>query len=138
MHEDLRRQSEIKRGSDRALGFVFATFFLIVGCWPLINVRPPRIWAIALALAFLLIALWQPARLASLNRLWTAFGLLLHRLVSPLILGAMFFLVITPFAIIARILGKDSLRIRLDRASDSYWITREPPGPAPDSMRNQF
>ena len=88
--------------------------------------------------AFLAAALVWPGVLAPLNRLWTRFGLLLHRLVSPLVLGVMFFLVITPMGLVMRALGKDPLRLQRDRAARTYWIDRQPPGPAPDSLNNQF
>lgn len=97
-----------------------------------------RLWALILAGVFLLLSLLLPASLAPLNRLWTKFGMLLHHIVSPLALGILFFLVVTPIALIMRIFGKDPLRLRLDRSASSYWIERTPPGPAADSLKNQF
>jgi hypothetical protein len=97
-----------------------------------------RGWAIVVAAASLATALLRPSLLAPLNRLWTWVGLLLHRVVSPLVLGVLFFLVVTPVGLLMRARGKDPLRLRSDRVSNSYWIERRPPGPAPDSMRNQF
>jgi hypothetical protein len=88
--------------------------------------------------AFLAAALLRPAVLAPLNRVWTRFGLLLHRIVSPVVLGIMFFVVITPMGLIMRALGKDPLRLRLEREARSYWIERRPPGPPPDTLNNQF
>ena len=87
---------------------------------------------------FLLVALGFPSILAPLNRLWLRFGLLLHRIVSPLVLGIMFFLVITPMGLLMRAFGKDLLRLKFDRAAASYWIERTPPGPPPESMADQF
>lgn len=138
VHEDLQRQHEVKRGSDRALGFVFAIFFFAIGCWPLFGGASVRAWAIGLALVFLVVALVRPRFLAPLNRFWVWTGLVLHRVVNPLVLGALFFVVVTPMSLLMRALGKDPLRLRFDRAAGSYWIERHPPGPAPDSMRNQF
>ena len=138
MHEDFGRQHRIGAGSERTLGLVFAAFFLIIGCLPLSHAGAVRGWAIAVAAASLATALLRPSLLAPLNRLWTWVGLLLHRVVSPLVLGALFFLVVTPVGLLMRARGKDPLRLRLDRGADSYWIDRRPPGPAPDSMRNQF
>ena len=66
------------------------------------------------------------------------FGLLLHRVTNPLLMGLVFFLAVTPTAFIMRLMGKDPLRLRIDRSAKSYWIDREPPGPEPDTMRNQF
>lgn len=138
LHEDFRRQHRVEAGSERTLGLVFAAFFLIIGCLPLGGGGAVRGWAIVVAAACLATALLRPSLLAPLNRLWTWVGLLLHRVVSPLVLGALFFLVVTPIGLLMRARGKDPLRLRLDRASNSYWIERRPPGPAPDSMRNQF
>ena len=138
MHEDLKRGHQVERGSDRTLGLVFGAFFLIIGSWPLIGGNAVRVWAIVVAAAFLAAAGVRPAVLAPLNRAWTWIGLLLHRVVSPVVLGAVFFLVVTPTGLLMRALGKDPLRLRLDRSAGSYWIERRPPGPAPDSMRNQF
>jgi len=88
--------------------------------------------------AFLVVAWLRPAVLAPLNRAWTRFGLLLHRIVSPIVLGVMFFVVITPMGLVMRALGKDPLRLRYDREARTYWIDRRPPGPAPDTLNNQF
>jgi hypothetical protein len=76
--------------------------------------------------------------LAPLNRLWLKFGLLLHKVVSPIVLGVMFFLVITPIGLTMRAFGKNPLRLKLDKQSGSYWIERVPPGPAPESLKDQF
>jgi hypothetical protein len=76
--------------------------------------------------------------LSPLNRLWLRFGLLLHKIVSPLVLGIMFFLVITPIGLLMRAVGKDLLRLKFDKRSSSYWIERLPPGPPPESLKDQF
>ncbi|MBT3401824.1 MAG: hypothetical protein HN420_17765, partial [Rhodospirillaceae bacterium] len=90
------------------------------------------------AIAFLAIAFLRPGLLAPLNRLWTRFGLLLHRIVNPIVMGFLFYLTVTPMALIMRALGKDLLRLKRDPEAKSYWIERTPPGPAPDTMSNQF
>ena len=87
---------------------------------------------------FCSIALALPSVLTQLNRLWLRFGLLLHRVVSPLVLGIMFFLVVTPTGIVMRLLGKDPLRLRYEETASTYWIDRTPPGPAPESLDRQF
>jgi hypothetical protein len=138
LHEDFRRQHRVEAGSERTFGLVFAAFFLIIACLPLARGNPVRGWAIVVAAVSLATALLRPSLLAPLNRLWTWVGLLLHRVVSPLVLGALFFLVVTPVGLLMRARGKDPLDLRLDRASDSYCIERRPPGPTSDSMRNQF
>ena len=100
------------------------------------------LWVLALFLhvagIFLLLALAAPAFLGPLNRLWTKFGLLLHRIVNPVVLGLMFYIAVVPVALIMRLLGKDPLQRRFDPQADSYWQPRNPPGPAPKSMVDQF
>jgi len=138
LHEDLERSEEIAGGSDRAFGLVFAGFFGVLSLWPLTRGGSIRLWPIALAAGFLGVALWWPRLLAPLNRWWTRFGLLLQRIVSPVILGLLFYLTVTPVALVGRLLGKKPLSLGFDRAARSYWIARRPPGPAPDTMPNQF
>ena len=137
-HEDFSRDEAVKGSSDRSFGLVFAVVFAIVAFWPLTGGHGPRWWAFAVAAAFLLAALLRPGLLAPLNRLWTRLGLLLHKIVNPLVMGLMFFLVITPMGIVMRMTGKDPMRLRRDGAAATYWILREPPGPEPQSMKNQF
>ncbi len=136
-HEDLRREGEVKRGSDRSFGFVFAVVFLLVGLMPLRHGAAVRWWAVALALAFVLAALLAPRLLAPLNRLWARFGDLLHKVTTPLIMGLLFYGALTPFALLMRLAGKDPLQLKRKTAA-SYWIERNPPGPAPDSLNQAF
>ena len=138
MHEDLTRAQEIRGSSDRSFGLVFAGLFLLLGLWPLMHRRPTREWALGAAAGFFLIALIRPAVLAPLNRLWLCFGLVLQRIVSPLVLGLLFFLTVTPIGVLMRLVGKNPLRLGFEPEGRSYWIERRPPGPAPDTMRHQF
>jgi Saxitoxin biosynthesis operon protein SxtJ len=143
-HEDLRRRGAVKTSSNRAFGLVFATVFALIALWPLFarwlldGAGGVRLWALALAAAFVVIALAAPRWLAPLNRLWTAFGLVLHRITNPLVMGLLFYGAVTPTGLIRRGLGKDPLRRKRDPAAASYWIERIPPGPAPESMERQF
>lgn len=137
-HENLNREQEIEGSSDRTFGFVFAAFFLIIAAWPLLSRAGFRWWAGAIAAAFLLVALARPQLLAGLNRQWMRFGVFLGHIVSPIALGILFYLVLTPLALVMRLAGKDPLRLRFERGAASYWIERKPPGPPPDSMTNQF
>jgi hypothetical protein len=137
-HEDLTRQQKVEGSSDRAFGLVFAAVFLVVAAWPLLNAEAPRWWSLGVAGAFALIALANPALLAGPNRLWTRLGVLLGKLVSPVALGVLFYTVLAPLGMLARLSGKDPLRLKRDRSAGSYWISRRPPGPPPDSMTNQF
>ena len=138
MHEDLHRDTAIDRSSDRSFGLVFAGLFFFIAILPLLHKEPVRWWAIGVAAAFALISLTAPALLSGPNRLWTKLGLLLGKVVSPIAIGILLFGVFTPTAIAMRLAGKDPLRLKLDPNATTYWIERKPPGPAPDSMTNQF
>lgn len=139
MHEHTpRHTAQVQGSSDRSFGFIFAVVFLLIGLYPLLNSGGTRVWAMAVSGAFLLLAALIPGVLAPANRLWTRFGLLLHNIVSPLALGFLFFLVVTPTGLLMLLFAKDPLRLRFDPAAESYWISRDPPGPAADSLKNQF
>jgi hypothetical protein len=138
LHEDLERQGEVKAGSDRAFGLVFAAVFLVVGLWPLLGDGGVRLWALAVAALLLAVALLRPALLGPANRLWLKFGELLHRIVSPVVLGVTFLLAVLPVGLLMRLTGKDPLSRKFDPQAASYWIPREPAGPAPETMKDQF
>ena len=131
-------QQNFESSSDRSFGLVFATFFLIVAVFPLWHGHDIRLWSLGLAVIFLFLALAYPKILMPLNRLWTRFGMLLHRIVSPIALGVIFYGVATPTGLLMRLSGKDPLRLRIDKASSSYWIERCPPGPAPNNFKLPF
>lgn len=137
-HEDLTREEHVEGSSDRSFGLVFAVVFLLIGFWPLIHGESPHWWGVVVAAILGAIALVKPALLAGLNRLWLKLGILLGRIVSPIALGILFYGVLTPVGAVMRLMGKDPLRLKLDPGAKSYWIPREPPGPPPDSMTNQF
>jgi len=136
--ESFERDEPAHGSSDRGFGLVFTGVFLVIGLAPLLHDRPMRIWSLAVAAAFLAVALVRASLLAPLNRLWTRFGLLLHKVVNPIVMGAIFYVAITPFGLVMRLFGKDPLRRGFDRTAASYWIDRTPPGPSPQSMSNQF
>lgn len=125
-------------GSDRSFGIVFTVFFAVVGCLPLLSGGQPHIWALGVSGAFLLVALAVPKILHPLNVVWMKFAALLNSIVSPIVLGLLFFVTITPIGILMKLLGKDLLRLKFDKGAKSYWIERDPPGPPPESMSNQF
>ncbi len=137
-HEDLSRTHDVKASSNRGFGWVFTAVFLIVGLWPLLFGGALRGWSLIVSGVFLLITLLAPALLALPNRLWLRFGLLLNRIISPVVLGFMFYVVMTPLGALMRAVGKDTLRLGRDDKDSSYWIRRDPPGPKPDSLSNQF
>jgi len=117
---------------------VFAGVFTAIALLPLVHGGAVRLWALVPAAIFLLVALVAPSILGPLNRLWLKFGLLLHKILSPVVLGIMFFLVITPIGMFLRARGKDPLRLKPNRQSKTYWIERVPPGPTPESIKDQF
>lgn len=138
VHEPLMRDEELKGSSNRAFGIVFAVVFAVIGLWPLIGGDMIRLWATSIAAGFLAIALIYPGILTPLNRLWMKFGLLLHKITNPIIMGLIFFVTVTPIALIMRMVGKDPLHREIDPETSSYWIDRKPPGPPPETMTNQF
>ncbi len=137
-HENLTREQDVEGSSDRSFGIVFAVVFLVIAAWPLMSGGTFRWWAGAIAVLFAAIAWVKPALLSGLNRQWMKFGLLLGKVVSPIALGILFYGVIAPIGLMLRIAGKDPLRLKLDKGAGTYWIRRDPPGPPPDSMTNQF
>ena len=137
-HENFDRDYAVKSSSNRQFGLVFAAVFALIAAWPLLHGRPARWWSLAVAGAFLLLALLVPVVLGPLNRLWFRLGLLLHAVVSPVVLGLVFFSTVTPIGLLLRLLGKDSLRRKFEPDAATYWIERTPPGPSGDSMPLQF
>jgi Na+/H+-dicarboxylate symporter len=139
MLENSARDDVVVGSSNRAFGLVFAVVFLLIALFLLLSERGFWVPAIVFSVAFGLAALAVPEKLAPLNRLWTRFGLALHKITSPIILGILFFLVITPMGVIMRALRKDGpLKMTKDYQCRTYWIERTPPGPRPDSFTNQF
>ena len=136
-HEDLTRVQEARGSGNRSFGFVFAAAFLLIALWPLLSAAGVRWWAAIASAAFLVAAVVAPSVLAIPNRLWQRLGELLNRIVSPVVLGILFYALFTPVGVIRRLFGADPLRLRRSQA-ESYWIKRDPPGPAPESMSRQF
>ena len=128
----------VVRGTDRGFGLVFAAVFAVIGLFPLWYGAFPRLWALAVAAAFAIAAFAMPRLLRPLSAIWFRIGLLLHRVVNPLLMGILFFGVFTPMGVVLRARGKDLLRLKRSPDETSYWIPREPPGPKPGSMSKQF
>jgi hypothetical protein len=137
-HEDYTREEKLEGSSNRQFGLVFAGAFIVIAGWPLLSGRPVRWWSLAVAVGFLGLALIAPRVLTPLNRVWLHFGLLLNRCVSPVVLAVLFFTTVTPIGLLMRAVGKDPLRLRFDREAPTYWIERQPPGPAGETMSRQF
>lgn len=127
-----------KLPSNRSVGMVFVVLFLAIALYPMIDSRPVHAWAIVVAVLMGVVALLFPDWLTPLARAWMWLGELLHRVVNPVVVGVIFFLLITPVALAMRAAKRDILRLRRDRTSKSYWIERDPPGPPRSSFPNQF
>ena len=125
---------KIKIGSNRSFGIVFFILFLLIALYPTINSEGIRMWSIIVSLIFLVLGLLDSKILTPLNKIWFKFGLLLGRVISPFIMGIIFFLVVTPIGLIMRILGKDVLNLKYN-SNKTYWI--EKTGPK-SKMKNQF
>tara|TARA_B100000614_G_scaffold224836_1_gene213975 strand:- start:172 stop:555 length:384 start_codon:yes stop_codon:yes gene_type:complete len=120
--------------SNKNFGIVFAILFLVISFWPLLKGEDLRNWSLVIALIFLVLGLINSKILTPLNQLWFKFGLLLGRIVSPLIMGVIFFFVVTPIGFIMRILGKDLLKLKFNK-DKSYWIKKDG---TKSKMKNQF
>ena len=125
---------EIKISSNRSFGIVFFIVFLLISLYPLLKGNDLRIWSLVISFIFLTLGLLNSKILTPLNRLWFKFGLLLGRFISPLIMGIIFFVVVTPIGIIMRLLKKDLLNLKYNK-KETYWIDKSGPK---SKMKNQF
>ncbi len=125
---------DIKISSNRSFGIVFFVVFLLIALYPIINEGELRIWSLIISIIFLILGLLNSKILAPLNKIWFKFGIFLGKIVSPLVMGIIFFLVVTPIGLIMRLLGKDVLNLRYNK-SKSYWIEKNGPK---SRMKNQF
>lgn len=137
-HETAGEHAAVKMGSERSFGFVLAGFFAVVSIWPLFSGNGPRLWAVGSAALLLLVASAAPRLLGPANRLWFRFGLLLSKFVSPVVMGLVFYLAVTPIAFLMRALGANLLGLKVEPGASSYWVERKPPGPEPESLDRQF
>ena len=125
---------EIKISSNRSFGIVFFIVFLLIALYPLLKDNHLRIWSLVISFIFLILGLINSKILTPLNRLWFKFGLLLGKFISPLIMGIIFFVVVTPIGIIMRLLKKDLLNLKYNK-KETYWIDKSGPK---SKMKNQF
>ena len=125
---------DIKIGSNRSFGIVFSIVFFLIASYPLIHGGELRIWSLIICLIFLILGLINSKILTPLNKLWFKFGVFLGKIVSPIIMGIIFFLVVTPIGLIMRVFGKDVLNLKFDKEK-SYWIEKSGPK---SKMKNQF
>ena len=125
---------EIKIGSNKSFGIVFFIVFFIIALFPLINKGEIKIWSLIISIIFLILGLKNSKILSPLNKIWFKFGIFLGKIISPLIMGIIFFLVVTPIGILMRIFKKDLLNLKLNNHK-SYWIEKDEPK---SKMKNQF
>ena len=129
----MKKQIHIKIKNNITFGVLFFIFFLFIGLYPLISSENIRIWSVILSLVFLIITIIKPNLFTFLNKLWIKFGILLGKIISPIVMGLVFFFVVTPIGIFVKVLKKDVMGLK--RGAFSYWITRED---KIQSMKKQF
>jgi len=127
-------QNVIKIGSNRSFGIVFFIVFFLISIYPLVNSESIRIWSLIVSLIFLTLGAINSKLLNPLNKMWFKFGLLLGRIISPIVMGIIFFLVVTPIALLMRFLKKDLLNLKFSK-NNTYWIEKSGPK---SKMKNQF
>lgn len=132
---EIESYTSMKTGTNRSFAFVFAFVFLLIGFWPLVANEFVRIWPIAIAVGLIAIGLLKPNIVAIPNRLWGLLGIFLGKITTPVVMFCMFAIIIVPTGLVLRIFGKDTLGLKFDSASKSYWMKRDEP---PGSMKNQF
>jgi hypothetical protein len=137
-HESLRENSDSEVASDRAFGLTFVAVFLVIGLLPLFRHGHVRIWSLVVGSIFLVTALALPALLGPLNRVWSLAGSLLHRIMTPVLMGLIFVFAVTPVALLRKAVGSSGLALRFDPELDSYWIARDHVVADAESLKRQF
>ena len=128
------KNQKIKIGSNRNFGIVFFIVFLIIAFWPLLNSNEINYWSLAISITFLILGLTNSKILTPLNKIWFKFGILLGNVIAPIVMGIIFFLIVTPTSIIMKILGKDLLNLKKNN-NNSYWIEKSNQN---NKMKNQY
>tara|TARA_B100002051_G_C16684947_1_gene612049 strand:+ start:219 stop:611 length:393 start_codon:yes stop_codon:yes gene_type:complete len=129
------KQKEIKISSNKSFGLVFFVIFIIVALWPLLNDGNIRIWSIIVSIIFLILGLLNSKILTPFNKLWMRLGALLGIIVSPIVMGVVYFGIITPIGLIMKLFGKDVLNLKLDKNKKTYWTLKKK---IPSKMKDQF
>jgi hypothetical protein len=126
---------DIKISSNRSFGIVFFVVFLFIALYPITYSEDIRIWSLIISFIFIILGLLNSKILTPLNKLWFKFGVILGKIISPIIMGIIFFLVVTPIGLIMKVLGKDLLRLKYNKKDNTYWIEKNGPK---SKMKNQF
>ena len=127
-------QQKIKLPSNKNFGIVFSVVFLIISLWPLLNQDDVRIWSLIISGIFLILGLINSKLLLPLNKIWFKFGLMLGNFIAPIVMGIVYFMVVTPTGLIMRVLGKDLLNLKKNN-KDTYWIDKDNSN---NDLKNQF
>ncbi|WP_170482221.1 SxtJ family membrane protein [Ruegeria arenilitoris] len=135
---DLDGKTEVQMGSERSFAWVFATVFLIIALFPVFFGGDVRIWSLLVAAGFLVAGIVRPEILRPLNRLWFKFGMLLNSIISPIVMGLIFFTTVTPIGLIRRLFNSDPIGQKIDHDADTYWIDLDPEKSNQSTMRQQF
>ena len=125
---------DVKISSNRSFGIVFFIVFILIAFYPLINQGEIRIWSVLISLLFLILGIINSKILTPLNKVWFKFGILLGKIISPIVMGLIFFLVVTPIAFLMRMLKKDLLNLKFSK-NNSYWVEKTD---SKSNMKNQF
>jgi hypothetical protein len=134
---DISSHTQVEVGSERSFGIVFAVVFTVIAFWsPVFHGGPVRLWGLVVAAIFLVLAFAAPQVLKPLNLIWFKFGMLLSKIVSPIVMGIIFFITVTPIGLIRRLKHPDPLHQAFDKDAESYWIVRE--AESLTSMRKQY
>ena len=126
--------SDIKIGSNRSFGIVFFIVFLLISIYPIFNEGSIRLWSLLIAVIFLILGLFNSKFLTPLNKAWFKFGMILGKFISPIVMGVIFFGVVTPISFLMKVFGKDLLNLKYNN-KPSYWIEKNGPK---SKMKNQF
>ncbi len=138
LHEDLRRDDQTSGPSDRKFGLTIGGILALIAVLKSLERSAwGPVWAVP-AVTLIGCALVRPSLLSALNAIWLKFGLVLHRIVSPMIMAVLFYGTIVPIGLLMRLLGKDPLRLKPDKAANSYWLARSDDRPPSEAMRQQF
>ena len=132
---DSKFNNNIKISSNRSFGIVFFVVFLFIALYPITYSEDIRIWSLIISFIFIILGLLNSKILTPLNKLWFKFGVILGKIISPIIMGIIFFLVVTPIGLIMKVLGKDLLRLKNNKKDNTYWIEKKGPK---SKMKNQF
>ena len=128
------KNQKIKIGSNKSFGIVFSIVFLVIAFWPMLNGNEINYWSLSISIVFLILGLINSKILTPLNKIWFKFGILLGNVVGPIVMGIIFFLIVTPISIIMKLLGKDLINLKKNN-NNSYWIEKNN---QKSKMKNQY